>query len=117
MNKKDKFEQQTEDRRAVNRKKLTMPVGAKFSFEVDAQVIEISPEGMTIVFDPIEDGLNRINKSIPIHLDMNDNLVSIDASIRQITKEADNIRLGISYDRSQIAVFYSPFPKNNKDRD
>jgi hypothetical protein len=96
----------TTDRRTTVRKKLSAPVHAKFNLEIEALVTEISPDGMTIVFNPVKDGLKRVTGSIPVHLEMNGNLVSVDAVIRQISEDPEHIRLGISYDRSQIAVFY-----------
>ncbi|MGB3977125.1 MAG: hypothetical protein WBM02_04970 [bacterium] len=117
MNQIDSSQEKIDDRRAVGRKKLTTPLRAKFTLEIDALVTEISPEGMTIIFDPIKDGVNRVNKPIPMHLEMNGNLVSVDASVRQVSSNSDHIRLGISYDRSQIAVFYSPPMKNTQDSD
>ena len=95
----------TKERRSNERKHLTTPVKAKFSLEIDGAIADISPDGMTIMFHPLENSRPHLNRTIPVHLEMNGRLVSIDAHIKQITEDGGKIRLGIRYDRSHLAVF------------
>ncbi|MBN1879282.1 PilZ domain-containing protein [bacterium] len=97
----------SDERRSKERKQLTTPVRARFTLDIDAEIADISPEGMTILFHPLETSRLHLNRTIPVHLEMNGQLVSVDALIQQITENGQQIRLGVKYDRSQIAVFRS----------
>lgn len=111
----DKFaDGTTKERRSNERKHLTTPVRAKFSLEIDGAIADISPDGMTILFHPLENSRLHLNRTIPVHLEMNGRLVSVDAQIQQITEDGGQIRLGVRYDRSHLAVFSPGNLKNGR---
>ncbi len=102
------------DRREKERKNLTTPLRAKFTLDIDGDISDISPEGMTIMFHPLEISRLHVNRTIPMHVEMNGCLISIDAHVQHITEESGQIRIGIKYDRDQIAVFRKINSANKK---
>ena len=95
------------DRRSKSRKVLSSPIKAKFRLEIDAEVSDISEDGLAIRFSTIEQGDLAAGKKLILHLDMNGKMVSLEGEVKQISRDDQSVTVGVKYNRDQLAVFSS----------
>jgi hypothetical protein len=94
-----------EERRNIERKDLSTPIKASFSLEFEGEILDISKDGIAFKFHPLKTASLDAGKSLRIHLNMNDRIVSLQGEIRRITEKFGFLTVGLKYNRDEIALF------------
>ena len=102
------------DRRSKDRKSITSPIKAKFSITYEADVLDVSSDGISIKFHPLQTNDFNAGKKISMDLDMNGRLVNIEGEIRRLDEKFGHFVLGIKYDRDEVTTFEIKDPQVNK---
>lgn len=94
-----------EERREIDRKRLTTPISVTFSIEHEGEITDITSEGIGIKFHPLGTESLNVGRKIRVHLNMSDRIVSVHGEIRRINEKFGHVILGLAYDRDEVATF------------
>ena len=103
------------DRRDRERKHLTSGIKATFNLEFQGEILDISPDGISFKFHPIGSHSLNIGTNLRIHLDMNDQIISLHGEVRRVSEKFGHLVIGLKYNKDEIARFKLPnYHKDNE---
>jgi hypothetical protein len=103
---------QLENRRLEERKDIKAPIKVNFTLEYEAEILDISKDGIAIKFHPLKTHSLDIGSNLWIQIDMQERLVSMNVEVRRITEKFGHIILGMKYDRDELTTFSLPKTEN-----
>ncbi len=102
------------DRRNSERKTISAPIKAKFKISYEAEVMDVSPDGISLKFHPLQSSDFNAGKKISMDIDMNGRLVNIEGEVRRLDEKFGHFVLGVKYDRDEVTIFEIKKPSEKK---